>query len=468
MSDLSQLISRLVEESNDFNELEEGLLKELFEVGRRVLRGILEHMDEELMKSRGEGLRHLGMRERTVLTRLGVLRIKRRYYRERGGGTRFLLDEALGWEGGLAATPALEARALKMCSESSFRCAADNLSFFLAENIRHTLLHEMVGRRGSEAAAAKETAACDLFRSGALPASAGRRTARLFMEADGCVISLQRAERRKHELKAGISYEGWEEAGKDKWRLKGKRSFLSAAPADDFLAAWSADLATVYDWRGVSEAVWSSDGASWLARGPDLFSVTVAQLDRFHLARALRRALGADPEASRLISLARKGQGAAVIAAMEERLARTPDPKRKKHLAEAISLLKGSSFRLADWNLTLEPREGERSLGCMESNVDKLVADRFKKRGMSWSVSGAENMCKIIELSRNGELADWCRKRRVSKEGIEAKAIEKLKREVRRDPELWCRAHVPLLSAKSGQPWVKDVLRHLVGLAVSA
>lgn len=468
MSDLSQLISRLVEENGDFNALEEGLLKELFEVGRGILRGILEHMDAELMKSRPDGLRHLGLREREVLTRFGVLRIKRRYYRDPEGKHRFLLDEALGWEGGLAATPALEARALKMCSESSFRCAADDLSFFLAENIRHTLLHEMVGRRGGEAACAQESAACDLFASGVLPASAGRRTERLFLEADGCVISLQRAGRRKHELKAGISYEGWEEVGKDKWRLAGKRSFLSAAPAEDFLAAWSADLATVYDWRGVSEAVWSSDGASWLARGPDLFSVTVAQLDRFHLARALRRALGPDPEASRLISLAREGQGEAVIAAMEERLARALDPKRRKHLAEAISLLKGACCRLADWSLTLKPREDDRSLGCMESNVDKLVASRFKKRGRSWSVSGAHHMCKIIELSRNGELADWCRERRASEEGIEAKAIEKLKREVRRDPERWCQAHVPLLSAKSGQPWVKDILRRLAGLAVSA
>lgn len=468
MSDLSQLISRLVEENGDFNELEDGLVKELFEVGRRVLRGILEHMDSELMKSRAEGLRHLGVRERDVLTRLGVLRIKRRYYRERGGETRFLLDEALGWEGGLAATPALEARALKMCSESSFRCAADNLSFFLAENIRHTLLHEMVGRRGGEAATAKDSVACELFESGVLPASVGKRTERLFMEADGCMISLQRAKRRKHELKAGISYEGWEEVGKDKWRLTAKRSFLSAAPADDFLAAWSADLATVYDYRGVSEAVWSSDGASWLARGPDLFSVTVAQLDRFHLARALRRALGSDPEASRLISLAREGQGNLVIEAMEERLSRTLDPKRRKRISEAISLLEGASSRLADWSMTLEPRDGDRSLGCMESNVDKLVADRFKKRGMSWSVAGADHMCKIIELSRNGELADWCAKRRAPAEGLEVKAFEKLKREVRRDPERWCQAHVPLLSSQSGQPWVKDVLRHLAGLAVSA
>ncbi len=67
MSDLSQLILRLVEENDDLNELEDGLVRELFEVGRKVLRGILEHMDEELMQSRAEGLRHLGVREGPLL-----------------------------------------------------------------------------------------------------------------------------------------------------------------------------------------------------------------------------------------------------------------------------------------------------------------------------------------------------------------------------------------------------------------
>lgn len=468
MSDLSQLISRLMEDTDDFNELEDKLLRELFEVGRNILQGILEHMDTQLLKIREKGLRHLGVRERTVLTRFGTLKVKRRYYRDREGESRFLLDEAMGWEGGLAATPALEARALKMCSESSFRCAADNLSFFLAEGIRHNFLHELVGKRGGEVSAAKESLASDLFSQGALPESAGRQAERLFMEADGCVISLQRAEKRKHELKAGISYDGWEKVGKDKWKLTGKRSFLSAAPAEDFMAAWSTDLATVYDYRAVTEAVWSSDGAAWLARGPDLFSVTVAQLDRFHMARALRRALGFGPEASSLASMAWEGQGSQVIEALKGYLARTIDPKKRKRISQAISLLESASSRLADWRLTLEPRESDRSMGCMESNVDKLVADRFKKRGMSWSVAGADHMCKIIELSRNGELTGWCKQRRASADKTEAEVLENLRREVRRNPEQWCQAHVPLLSAKSGEPWIKDVLRHLAGLAVSA
>ena len=52
--------------------------------------------------------------------------------------------------------------------------------------------------------------------------------------------------------------------------------------------------------------------------------------------------------------------------------------------------------------------EGARGLGTMESNEDKLFADRMKKRGLSWTIKGAQRMGKAIELAFNEELARWC------------------------------------------------------------
>ena len=51
----------------------------------------------------------------------------------------------------------------------------------------------------------------------------------------------------------------------------------------------------------------------------------------------------------------------------------------------------------------------------MEGNIDKIMARRFKRRGMSWSKDGAHGLAKILALRSNGELADWMRKRRLSK-----------------------------------------------------
>ena len=472
MFDLSQLISRVMQDADDFNELEEKLHKMLMEAGRAILQAALAAMDTRLMRKRAEGLRSLGKRERTVITRFGTVKIKRRYYRDAQGRGRFLLDEALGWESGLAMTEALEARALKMCSESSFRKSADDLSFFLSERVTHTMLHKLVRRRGAEVAGKQEALAEELFSQGVLPPTEGRIAERLFMEADGCMISLQREDKSRHELKAGISYEGWEKVGRGaggvKFRTVGKRSFLSAGPAPDFLAQWSAELASVYDYRAVKETVWSADGASWLAQGPDLFSVTAAQLDRFHLSRSIKRALGFCPQATHLVSLARAGKAEEVVASLRGHLARAQDPAKRKRIFQAISYIEGCSERLSDWRLTLKPRPGDRSLGAMESNVDKLIADRFKKRGMSWSVQGSGHMCKVIELTRNGELQQWCRRRRAADTKTQSLAIKEVRKEVRRDPEAWCRAHMPYLTAKSGDPWVKDILRVMAGLALSA
>ena len=63
-----------------------------------------------------------------------------------------------------------------------------------------------------------------------------------------------------------------------------------------------------------------------------------------------------------------------------------------------------------DWrNRVSDAPADARSLGTMESNGDKLTANRMKNRGMSWTIRGAHRMAKVIQLSRNGELTEFCR-----------------------------------------------------------
>ena len=466
MFDLSSLVLRLVEETENFNEIEEKIAKVVFELGRWISQAVFSHLDRRLARQREKGLRMVGTRERDVLTRFGTVRIKRRYYRDSEGRYRFLLDEVLGWEkGGLAATPALEAKALEMCSQVSYRSASRHISFFLGEQVKHSLLYRLVQQKGRQRTEEKSKLAQDLFSLGVLPPSKGREAKRLFLEADGCMISLQREKKRKHELKAGISYEGWERVAKDRWATRSKRAFLSAADGGSFLKEWSADLATVYDHAKVSEVIWSSDGASWLKEGPGLFSCTHAQLDRFHLKRSLSRALGFSGEASHLFSLACCGKAEEVISALCKHLEKETDEKKRKRISEAISYISSLSAWLTDWRKALPARAEDRSPGAMEGNVDKLIADRFKKRGMSWRPQGAGHLCQVIELKENGELLSFVSRRQKDHQESAQKAMASLRREVRRDPEAWLRCHMPILKTKSGDPWVKDVLKGLAGCA---
>ncbi|WP_187296557.1 UPF0236 family transposase-like protein, partial [Neomoorella thermoacetica] len=67
-----------------------------------------------------------------------------------------------------------------------------------------------------------------------------------------------------------------------------------------------------------------------------------------------------------------------------------------------------------DYRLRL-PRqlEGQKlyGMGVAETTVDKKIAIRMKKRGMSWSEAGATAMVALLMLKANGELAAWLEKK---------------------------------------------------------
>lgn len=458
MLDMKTVITKVAEGTADFNQLEEMVHAAVMEEGRALLAAAWQELDRELARIREAGLRMIGKRTRTVLTRLGMLTVKRRYYRD-GSGTRFLLDEALGWGGGQAITPDLAARMLQMSSEKSFRRTAGDLSFFLACHISHMLPHRLVQEVGARCARAKSAAAEELFTWGALPECEGQATDYLFLEADGCHVSLQREDRRGHELKVGISYEGMEKRG-GQWRTRAKRSTLSASPGPEFLREWSAALAAVYDHKRVGLSVWSSDGGGWLRAGPPLFAAR-PQLDRFHLARSLRSALGRTGEAARLYSLALAGKTGEVLSALAGHLESETDPDRKKELRRTLGYLAGLEPWLADWRLHLADPGDLRSLGAMEGNVGKLASFRFKGRGMSWTIKGAHHMCQVIELRENRKLASLADHPSRQPQRIQ-QAFQTVREHIRQDPEAWLAASVPLLQTESGKPWVKEVLRPLV------
>ena len=63
--------------------------------------------------------------------------------------------------------------------------------------------------------------------------------------------------------------------------------------------------------------------------------------------------------------------------------------------------------RMVDWRACLKnPPEDARSLGAMESN-QRHITYRMKKRGMHWSLEGAEAMVKVKQgiLKKQGSIA---------------------------------------------------------------
>jgi hypothetical protein len=82
---------------------------------------------------------------------------------------------------------------------------------------------------------------------------------------------------------------------------------------------------------------------------------------------------------------------------------------------------------------------------------------------MSWSVSGEESLCQVIELPENGELSSFTASRRRTNGRAVKVAMASLRKEVRRDPEARLKKNMPALRSRSGDPRVKDVLKVLAG-----
>ena len=104
-----------------------------------------------------------------------------------------------------------------------------------------------------------------------------------------------------------------------------------------------------------------------------------------------------------------------------------------------------------------------RSLGTMESNGDKLTANRMKKRGMSWTIRGANRMAKTVQLSRNGELSRFCHSRSVQQPRLaRLRPLPRDRSASTTQISDWAEASVPALSGPhSSRPWVTEFRRLL-------
>jgi hypothetical protein len=65
-----------------------------------------------------------------------------------------------------------------------------------------------------------------------------------------------------------------------------------------------------------------------------------------------------------------------------------------------------NSFGPGDYRLEVDG-DGLEGLGATESDVDKLVANGMKKRGMNWTIKGAQRMARLISLRKMGQLHSW-------------------------------------------------------------
>jgi hypothetical protein len=446
-------------------------------VAQRIGVMLLERLDEQLMEGRGEGLRVVGCRGGGGATLFGDIWVRRRVYRERGGQYRCLLDEAIGLRKRCQSSPRLEALATYLCTHLPFGKSEEVLKGLVPGGISHTTIHRLVGRVVDGYMEEEAGEVAEVFEEGVVPESEGRVVSPLLVEGDGVNISLQREEERRGEIKVAVAYEGWEPVGKDRYRLKEKTSHVGMMSGRELWESFSVLLAKRYDLGRIDQIVVGGDGSEWVKEGAEMLG-GIYQLDRFHLLRALRRGLR-DDQVGPVYEACVVGD-----VARADELLRQAQTAVKGEAAKRISELRGyilnNADGLRDYRLEVGYREGLRGLGTIESNVDKLVASRMKKRGMSWTKRGGDRMARLINLRERGELHLWVNglhqsdghKRTVPRFKLRPESDKPTENKYR----VWLEAGLPALyGPHHNHPWVqtlaaiahetKSVTRLLSGIA---
>lgn len=455
------IVTRTSEEMMDeARQWESKVFQQVCVVGQQEAARYLETMDESLYIQRPAGWVVVGFRERTLVTRFGEVRIRRRLYRDGHKEYHFLLDEYLGLNAYQAATPEMQAMCTALCGQMSFRKGADFLEQWLAGLLSHSSCWRLLQSTGEAAAGAIVEEVEAVFVRGEPIAQTGARTVeRLYIEADGVYVRLQKQPQKHLELCSAIAYEGWERlpGAREAYRLCEKRAYCHVGNRVSFWEGVSLAWAHKWDLCQMHEVIIGGDGATWIRSGLDTFARATWQLDGFHLSRACRQAFGAQagPE---LYQLLRKDNAAEVQTSLKQTPVRKGKQAQRAHqwVAKVTQEQWGLDWRVRQ-GLSMEEARG---LGCMEGNQAQLLAARMKGKGRSWSPNGAYHMAKVQELLANNEVQNWCFRHRQSE--VPQKRYTRHPRSQSIAPDQWLQAAVPAFYGPSpNAPWV-HYLRQLI------
>jgi len=442
-------------------QLDKALLDKALEWARKAYKTILAQTDKALAEHRAAGMQIEHLRDVWYQTCLGPVKIQRRQYRE-GKSYRYLLDEMMGMNKRSHVTNGVQVLALDLASMMPYRRSADVLRKTSAIDITHQTIWRLVAKVADPYLKKTEQELKWFHATGEIPASDGKQVARLMVEADGVMLSLQREKERKTEVKLGIAYEGWESVGKDRYKTVNKTIFAAITGGETFWSGMSLKLQRRYDLSSVGETIVGGDGANWVKEGARYINGQF-QLDRYHLNKELTAALGRDKETKGKVWQAclcgDVETGLRIMAAVMKQA----KGEQAQRIAKAYHYLRNNSYGIEDYRMKLgEEGKGLRRTGAMEGNVDKLVVRRMKNQGMSWSIKGIRRLLCVRLLVLEGKLTNW-----MSDKNPATPQLNLPKKKVHRivtrlsaqEPDAWLQAGLPVLyGPNASRPWV-NVLR---------
>ena len=391
-----------------FDILENMLFEILQNIARRVFEKAITDIDNYLRNKRERGkLKNTGKRRKYFLTRFGDILYARTRYQDRQGKTHYLLDEALSISKNQRISLCRVKIECFLATLSSYREVVGQAQLLLGNFHSHESIRRGVIKEAKLIIENQEKK-LQKIRNLEYPEVSPPDTA--YMEADATFITLQKKGKGKGgklEVKVGVGYTGKEaryKTGKSK-KLKEKFTFIGTGK--DFMRNLSLQAESRLSLSKVKKVIFGGDGDSWITSGiKDYFSSATYILDLYHLYKKFKEFLGRRKEEQKVIKdLLLSNQIDKGLSVIDQMIRSPYDQKDKDNLVKLYTYISRNCLGITN-QFKLKDKEIERA-GAIESNINKVIATRFKKRGMSWSEKGALSLLKIKETILNNEWDNW-------------------------------------------------------------
>ena len=139
--------SIITKEQIDFNEIENKVYDFVCEIGRQIVKEILESIDDKIKSTRPIEMRNKGKRKNCVKTIMGVVEYERRVYinnNKKGKKYRYLLDENVKiFENGRISKNVVEKVLDAVVQTTSYRKAANEIEQMTQVQLSHETMRKL-------------------------------------------------------------------------------------------------------------------------------------------------------------------------------------------------------------------------------------------------------------------------------------------------------------------------------------
>lgn len=444
MLSLTSLTNNIV----NFKLYEEKVLEMSKKVGANSIKDQLEEIDRDILKNRNKKVfRNKGKKRLDFKTTLAEVEIYRRVYlidekelekienkenntlyelaRKRldlGFKTICFLDEILSLKKFGKLSEGVVELIVKYIQDNSYRKTAEIVNDITGLNISGTTVWNIVKIIGNML---KEKEIYEFKKTTEEVIECKNKDNHIvFNELDGVYFTLQGRDRknavesytkrhpdkeivpksvRKKELKITTIYEGWKREGKNRNSLVNKKIYAQVVDNFKIKELTTMYINNTYDQNQLKLIVKNSDGGTWTKDKTK--EKSIYQLDYFHIKQMIHRQIREKEDIKEMIKLLENKEYLKMLE-LSESLKYKYDGEVKE--IEKLNILRDyirkniNSFeRYQDTEIFKKVKQESfiyNNLGTQESTNYSKITKRMKRRRMSFSIEGADNLSRVIAM----------------------------------------------------------------------